>query len=172
MRLFLIGFMCAGKSRIGRELAPLLRLPFVDIDRVVEERVGPLVPFFQAHGEEAFRRKETEVLGELLKGPSAVIATGGGTPCVDDNLERMKANGTVVWLDVPLDVLMERIERAGGDRPLLLGLKGEVLRQRVEELLAEREPTYVQADFIVAADGTPAQVAERIRITLGPLQAR
>lgn len=172
MRLFLIGFMCAGKSRVGRELAPLLGLPFVDIDRVVEERAGPLVPFFQQHGEEAFRQKESEVLNELLNGPSAVIATGGGTPCTGDNLERMKAGGTVVWLDVSLDVLMARIERAGGDRPLLLGLKDEALRQRVEELLAEREPTYVQADFIIPADAAPAEVAERIRITVRPLQAR
>jgi len=163
MRIFLIGFMCSGKTTVGRVLAPLLDLPFVDLDRVVEQRVGPLLPFVQREGEEAFRLIEAEVLGELLDGLQAVIATGGGTPTQDDHLERMKAAGTVVWLDVPIKQLMPRIERAGGDRPLLFGLKGDALRRRVEELLDERTPIYAQADVIVQAGTTPAEVAERIR---------
>jgi len=163
MRIFLIGFMCSGKTTVGRVLAPLLDLPFVDLDRVVEQRVGPLLPFIQREGEEAFRLIEAEVLGELLDGLQAVIATGGGTPTQDDHLERMKAAGTVVWLDVPIKQLMPRIERAGGDRPLLFGLKGDALRRRVEELLDERTPIYAQADVIVQAGTTPAEVAERIR---------
>ncbi|MEO8588890.1 MAG: shikimate kinase [Flavobacteriales bacterium] len=163
MRLFLIGFMCSGKTTVGRVLAPLLDLPFVDLDRVVEHRVGPLLPYIQREGEEAFRRLESEVLYELLDGPPAVIATGGGTPCEGDHMERMKAAGAVVWLDVPIERLMPRIERAGGDRPLLFGLKGEALRQRVEELLDQRTPVYADADIIVQAGATPAEVAERIR---------
>ncbi|MDX9751851.1 MAG: shikimate kinase, partial [Flavobacteriales bacterium] len=74
MRVFLIGFMCSGKSTVGRHLAPLLGLPFIDLDRVVEARVGPLLPYIVAHGEEAFRRHEAAVLGELAEGAPAVIA--------------------------------------------------------------------------------------------------
>jgi shikimate kinase len=170
MRIFLIGFMCAGKSRVGRELATRLRMPFIDLDRVIEERVGPLVPFFHKEGEAAFRRIESEVLGQVLQGPRAVVATGGGTPCVVDNMERMRAAGMTVWLDVPEPELMRRIERAGGDRPLLLGLKGEALLDRVRELLAEREPVYVQADYIVPAGDAPELVVQRIEAVLGPLQ--
>lgn len=162
MHIQLIGFMCTGKSRIGRELAPLLGRPFHDLDRMIEKRVGPIKPFFEREGEEAFRTVEAEVLHELLAGPDAVIAMGGGTPCEADNLQRMKAAGTVLWLDVPLDVLMPRIERAGGDRPLLAGLKGAALRDRVDALLAPRIPIYAKAHLRVEAVGTPEGIALRI----------
>lgn len=162
VHIILIGFMCSGKSTVGRALAALLELPFADLDRSVEQRVGPLVPFFKEHGEAAFRAHEVEVLLELLQGPAHVIATGGGTPCEGDNLQRMKDAGHVVWLDVPLQALMPRIVRAGGDRPLLLGLKGEALQDRVEELLAPRLPVYAGADLIVQAASPPSEVAQRI----------
>ena len=81
MHIHLIGSMCAGKSRVGRELALLLQLPFLDLDRVIEQRVGAIKPFFEREGEEAFRAIEAVVLNELIQGPRAVIATGGGTPC-------------------------------------------------------------------------------------------
>jgi len=163
MRILLIGFMCSGKSRIGRELAALLGLSFHDLDRVIEQRVGAIKPFFDQRGEEAFREVEAEVLAELLSGDDAVIATGGGTPSVPDNLERMLQAGTVVWLDVPMDVLMPRIIRSGGDRPLLFGLKGEALRVQVETLLEPRLPIYERAHIRIEATGTPRSIAERIR---------
>ena len=172
MHIFLIGFMCSGKSRIGRELAPLLGLPFHDLDRVIERRVGPITPFFQREGEGAFRKIEAEVILELSQGPDAVIATGGGTPCEDDNLSVMQATGTVVWLDVPLPDLMPRIERSGGDRPLLFGLKGDALRERVEELLAPRLTVYRKADITVQANVAPPMVAVRIRTALDERQPR
>ncbi len=162
MHVVLIGFMCSGKSTVGRALAPIMGLPFVDLDRLVEQRVGPLVPFFKEKGEAGFRIAEREALLEVLQGPPVVLATGGGTPCEVDNLQQMKDTGKVVWLDLPMDVLMPRIERTGGDRPLLFGLKGEALRSRVEELFAPREAVYAAADIIVQAGATPAVVAERI----------
>ena len=165
-RIFLIGFMCSGKSTVGRVLAPMLGLPFVDLDRMVEERVGPLLPFVQHKGEIAFRQKENEVLGQLLASPDAVIATGGGTPCDGDNLARMKQAGRVVWLDVPLDMLMPRIIRTGGDRPLLFGLKDNALQERVKELLEARTPIYAQADLIVQAGAPPLEVARLLERAL------
>jgi shikimate kinase len=169
--LFLIGFMCSGKTRVGRELAHVLGRRHLDLDRVIEARTGPLVPFFQQHGEEAFRILEAEVLQDLLKEQDAVISTGGGTPCMGNNLEVMKSAGTVVWLDVPFDELMRRIERAGGDRPLLFGLHGEALRARVEELMADREEAYRQAHLIVQAGAAPDHVALQLKRVLD-LQAR
>lgn len=160
--VMLIGFMCSGKSRVGRELAPLLGLPFHDLDRAIEARVGPIKPFFEGQGEMAFRAEEVRVLEDLLVLPPAVIAMGGGTPCHGGNLARMKRAGTLVCLDVPMDVLMPRIIRSGGDRPLLAGLKGDALHARVSAMLAERQPVYAQAHHQVRADGTPAEVAQRI----------
>jgi shikimate kinase len=168
----LIGFMCSGKSTVGRLLAPLLGLPFRDLDRVIEERVGPLTPFFQREGEEAFRALEREVLAELLSGPPVVLSTGGGTPMSFDNMERLRAGSTTVWLDVPLADLMPRIVRAGGDRPLLFGLKGDELHARVGALLAQREGTYAEADIIVQASGPPAVVADHIARALRVAQSR
>ncbi|MCB0771034.1 MAG: shikimate kinase [Flavobacteriales bacterium] len=172
MHILLIGFMCCGKSSVGRELAPVLGMPFRDLDRAIEERVGPILPFFQSEGEEAFRSVEREVLEGLLDGPDAVIATGGGTPCERDNLDIMLAKGTVVWLDVPLDDLMPRIERAGGDRPLLHGLEGNALRARVCELLESRLPIYGKAEWIVQANAAVGVVADRIHAAVKGLHPR
>jgi shikimate kinase len=171
MRVFLIGFMCSGKSTVGRQLAPLLGLPFIDLDREVEARVGPLLPFIQRHGEAAFRAREAAVLQELAVGAAAVIATGGGTPCAPGHMELMRRAGSVVWIDVPMPALMPRIVRAGGDRPLLFGLKGAALEQRVAQLLSARTPRYALAHHRIDGDGAPAEVASRIAAALGD-QAR
>lgn len=165
-RIFLIGFMCSGKSTVGKALAIALKKPFVDIDRVVEKRVGPLGPFIQKEGEAAFRAVENEVLTELLRGPEVVVATGGGTPCSNNNMARMKAVGITIWLDMPMEYLMPLIEKKGGDRPLLFGLKGKALRERVTELYAPREPIYAEADLIVQAGAEPRVVVERITSAL------
>jgi shikimate kinase len=162
----LIGFMCSGKSTVGRALAPLLGMPFVDLDRLIEARVGPLLPFVQREGEEAFRDVEALVLREVLAGPVSLIASGGGTPTVAGTMALMRAAGTVVWLDVPMHALMPRIERAGGDRPLLFGLKNEALRERVGSLLAARVRIYQQAHVHVSAEGAPQEVAKSIAALL------
>lgn len=163
MPVFLVGFMCSGKSRIGRELAERLGWRHIDIDRVIEQRIGPITPWFQKNGEAAFREVERTVLGELLGEERAVISTGGGTPTEGDNMERMLAAGTVVFLDVPFDELLPRVEQKGGDRPMLFGLKGVELRTRVEELLSARLPFYQLAHMRVRASGEPHVIAERIQ---------
>jgi shikimate kinase len=164
--VFLTGFMCSGKTRVGRELAQLLGRTHVDLDREVERETGPLVPFFQTHGEAAFRELEARTLKDLAQRMDVVVSTGGGTAVDEENLQLMLEAGTVIWLDVPLNELMDRIQRAGMDRPLLFGFSGDVLQQRVEELLAAREPWYSRAHMIVQAGASPPVVAERIRDVL------
>ena len=172
MRVFLVGFMCSGKSRIGRELAERMGWRHIDIDRMIEQRIGPITPWFQKNGEAAFREVEKKVLTELLTTERAVISTGGGTPLEGDNMKRMLAAGTVVYLDVPFDELMPRVEQKGGDRPLLFGLKGDALKVRVEELLSVRMPFYLQAGMRVRASGEPHVIAERIKQGLEGSPAR
>lgn len=154
--------MCCGKSTVGRLLATHLGLPFIDLDRVIEERVGPLLPFIQREGEEAFRAVESDVLLETAARTGCVIATGGGTPTMSRNLEIMRHAGTLIWLDVPMHALMPRIERAGGDRPLLFGLHGDALRERVRDLLQARTPVYALADLRITTDGAPDEVVALI----------
>lgn len=161
--ILLVGAMCSGKSTVGKELAQRLGTAFSDTDRLVEARVGPLQPYFDRCGEAAFREREREVLLELLQGPPQVIATGGGAPFHADNMDRMLAAATVLWLEVPLDVLQDRVARKGTDRPLLKGLTGEALRGRVALLLADREAGYARAHIHVAAhDGVDAVVQRAI----------
>jgi shikimate kinase len=162
----LIGFMCSGKSTVGKALAAALDLPYKDLDRVIEAEVGPLLPFFQRHGEEAFRQLERQQLELLLDGPPIVLATGGGTPCEGDAMDLLLKRSTVVWLDVSLPALLPRIIRAGGDRPLLFGLRGEALEERVQELLAQRTPIYARATHRVPADDAVPEVVARIQALL------
>lgn len=163
----LVGFMCSGKSTVGRALAAALDLPFKDLDRVIEAEVGPLLPFFEQHGEAAFRRLERQHLEQLLEGPPIVLATGGGTPCEGDAMDLLVQRSIVVWLDVSLPALMPRIIRAGGDRPLLFGLRGEALERRVQALLGERIPVYARATHSVQADDPVPVVVTRITALIG-----
>ena len=87
MLIYLTGFMCSGKTRVGKALATRLELPWYDVDRVAEGRIGPLLPYIQQHGEAAFRREEADVLAELARASDAVISCGGGTP-LNDSLAR------------------------------------------------------------------------------------
>lgn len=158
--------MCSGKTRVGKDLADAIGHAFRDIDRVIEARVGPITPWFRTHGEAAFREVERTVLGELLGAEHTVIACGGGTPVAFDNMDRALRAGTVLFLDVPLDVLVARCLRAGRDRPLLFGLDDEQLALRVRTLLEERSDIYGRAHHRIPAGGAPAEVLDHIRRVL------
>lgn len=168
MRVFLIGFMCSGKSVVGRELANILdQHRFVDVDRAIEQRIGPILPWMRQHGEAAFRVVESDVLDGLMTEENVLVACGGGTPMAADNMDRMLESGTVVYLDVPTDVLVQRAKRSGGDRPLLFGLVGEALQTRIEELMAVRKPVYRRAHLRTPAIDAPPETARDIASLLG-----
>lgn len=171
MRIFIIGFMCSGKSVVGRELGRITGRRFVDLDRVIEQRIGPILPWMKQHGEAKFREVEGVVLAELLAEEDVLVACGGGTPMAADNMDRMLAAGRVVYLDVPHPVLVDRARRTGGDRPLLFGLQGDALSNRIDELMRVRGPVYRRAPVHVPGDDTPAQTALRMAALLG-LQER
>jgi shikimate kinase len=159
MRIYLVGFMGAGKSTVGRSLARRLRWPFVDLDREIEQLAGESIEsLISGRGEQAFRVLEREALERLAEGPRAVVATGGGAFCSPENVDLMKRTGTCVWLDPPAEVLFDRIERSGRARPLF----GD--RERAAALLAARRPWYRQAHLRVDTDGVPEveQVVERV----------
>jgi shikimate kinase len=164
--LFLAGMMGAGKSTVGRALAKRLGGFFVDLDARIEHLFGEPVAELLGRGEEAFRRCEREALRSLLAEPgfagrAIVVAAGGGTILDPDNLARMRVVGPVVYLEVPAAVLAQRLQgESAAARPLLGG--GASLPERIEELLAQRRPSYEACDVIVDADGEPEIVAERV----------
>lgn len=165
--LYLIGMMGAGKSTTGAVLAKQLGYQFLDTDTLVEKAVGlTIAEFFATEGEEAFRQLESQVLSQLSAYTRLVIGTGGGIVTQQMNWSYLQ-NGVVIWLDVPLNLLQQRLQ---GDtqRPLL---QQEDWPQTLKTLLEKREPLYAQADLrvTVAAGEDEGAIATR---TLDLLQQR
>ncbi len=153
--------MGAGKSTVGRELAELLGLEFVDSDHEIEERTGVSIPWiFDLEGEAGFRAREAAVIDELTAREGLVLATGGGAVTTPGNRDVLGARGVVVYLDTPVSVQLART-RQDPNRPLLQAPDPEA---RLRELLEQRDPLYREvADIVVETSGGRARsVARRI----------
>ena len=160
VNLYLIGMMGAGKSTVGRILAQKLNYRFFDTDAVIEQSAQQSVSdIFAASGETTFRTLETEVLSQLSAYMRMAIATGGGIVLERKNWSYLQ-HGIVVWLDVPVDILYERLKE-DTSRPLL---KAPDPQKTLEVILNQRESLYSQADLrvTVAMNEMPLQIAERI----------
>jgi len=156
-KIYLVGFMAAGKSTVARALAQRLHWRAEDIDELIEARERrPVADIFQKHGEPYFRAAERDILKLLLPLRHVVVATGGGTFMDPDNRAAINMDGVSVWLDVPLEELLARIP-LDGRRPLAAD------RAAMERLFAMRAAGYAYASFRVDAGGAaPEAVAERI----------
>ena len=161
--VFLIGMMASGKTTVGRCLAKVLELPFVDADQVIEERAGADIGWiFDIEGEAGFRKREESALDELTRRDGLVLATGGGAILREINRERLRERGAVVYLNAPLARLVARV-RQDQRRPLLAGEKPEAALRRI---LAERSELYRQTahiDVCVAAGAPKVVAAEVVR---------
>ena len=148
----LIGFMGAGKSTVGRELALRLEKKFVETDTAVERRAGMSVAdVFERLGEEHFRELEAAVVREVALFEDSVIACGGGVVLREDNVAALRATSVLVYLDVSPESVLLRVGPRSTVRPLLSGPDRE---QRVAELMARRRAVYAAAaDITVATDG-------------------
>jgi shikimate kinase len=117
--LFLVGPMGAGKSAVGRQLARMLHLDFVDSDEEIEARTGVDIAFiFEKEGEAGFRKREVQVIDELSQREGVVLATGGGAVLDSDSRSRLGARGFVVYLHTSVQQQLDRTRR-GRNRPLL-----------------------------------------------------
>lgn len=158
--VFLVGFMGTGKSTNGRRLAERLGLQFIDTDQIVSDLAGKAIPdIFQEDGEEAFRALETRALHEVLGGPRAVVATGGGIMGRDENVSLMRSGGPIICLEASPETILRRTS-GRDDRPLL---RGPDPMDTIRRLLHERRPRYALADFCVGTDrGDREQVLDEI----------
>jgi shikimate kinase len=156
-RIYLIGFMGSGKSSVGSCLARELGFRFIDLDQEIEKGRGLAVSeIFERDGEPEFRRLEAAALRGVGDLHDVVVATGGGTLTRWENRDFIRRTGVSVWLDAPLDVMLERC-RDGARRPLLS------TPDRMEALLAERLAGYRTADLRAETAGrTPLEVARLI----------
>jgi shikimate kinase len=152
--------MGAGKSTIGQLLAQSLGYRFFDTDTLIERVAGQSISqIFASTGEAEFRQLETQVLAELSAYTRSVIATGGGIVSRQQNWSYLR-HGIVIWLNVPLDVLYNRIKK-DTTRPLLQTTDPLA---KLQLLLQERRSLYAQADVEISISATDSaqQVAERM----------
>ncbi len=162
--IVLCGFMGCGKSTIGNLLSKKTGMSFIDLDSYVEQKENKTVAeIFADNGEDYFRQLERDASKELSQKKSLVIATGGGTLTFQENVDAFKTSGKIVLLDVPVEVVSERLQ---GDttRPLLNRPDKE---QAMRELYEKRMPLYQNAaDIIVNAANSPLQVCMEIMSNL------
>ena len=153
IRIFLTGYMGAGKTTLGKAFARKLNLPFVDLDWYMEERFHKTVgELFVERGEAGFRELEKNMLHEVGAFEDVVISTGGGAPCFFDNMDFMNRNGTTVFLNVHPDVLFRRLRVAKQQRPILQGKQDDELKEFIIRALEKRTPFYSQAQYVFNAD--------------------
>ena len=170
----LVGMMGAGKSSIGRRVALRLGIPFVDADAEIEKAAGmTITDIFVSHGEPDFRAGEARVIARLLESGPQVLATGGGAFMNADTRALIATKGISVWLKAEFEVLMRRIRRRY-DRPLL---KTDDPAATLKQLMADRYPTYAQADITVQSREVPhdkiveeivSALGQRLEVTLAP----
>lgn len=148
---FLLGFMGSGKTYWGRRVSERLKMPFVDLDEVIEAGAQQSISaIFSQVGEDGFRQLEQNALRQLALDPPKVVATGGGTPCFFDNMAWMNTHGITVFLQVPVPVLAARLHAEQTIRPLLQGIPVGDLETHIARLLAQRAPMYQQARIVAA----------------------
>lgn len=159
--LVLTGFMGTGKTTVGRLLAARLGYEFVDTDRLIEERHGPIARIFSEHGEGEFRRLERELAAELADRSGLVVSTGGRMMVDAHNVDRLGRSGQVICLTASIDTILARVRGARSlvERPLLAGPD---VRDRITELLAERAPAYARFPQVETDRRTPAQVVDAV----------
>jgi shikimate kinase len=161
--IFLIGFMGSGKSHEGELLAQQIGLPFIDLDKWIEQQQGRTISeVFKTEGENYFRTVEADALkqaaaqlvaqSEITLGPqhlAGIIATGGGTPCFHDNMDWMNEYGITVWFNLPVQVLAKRLSKEKSKRPLIATLTDDEMYQFIADKLEERQLHYSKAKIII-----------------------
>jgi shikimate kinase len=156
----LTGFMAVGKSAVGRRLARRLKWPFVDLDRVIEDKEGMRVQdIFRRKGESHFRKVEKEILKEILSQDEQVIATGGGAILDEESLSLLRDRSLLICLTASPQNLLRR----SGLKPTRPLLAGPDKIKRIESLMAEREAAYGQAHISIDTGSVPVnKVVEKI----------
>lgn len=155
--IILCGFMGCGKSTVGKNVARKIGKMFLDMDTYIEEKAGMTVSeIFEKHGEDGFRNMEHEACLELAEMSDLVVATGGGAFTFERNVQAFKGRDTIVFLDVPLEVIKNRLKN-DKTRPLLQRPDKD---EAMKELFDKRYPIYKNAaDVIVAGQNTPLKTA-------------
>ena len=149
--LYLIGFMGVGKTTIGKQIAALNKVIFIDIDSQIEKETSKSIKeIFETDGEIAFRKLETDTIRSINR--KSVIACGGGLPAHNNNIEYLKRKGVVIYLKASTETLVKRLEKNKNKRPLISNLTNDKRLEFIRKTIKEREKTYKQADYTIETD--------------------
>jgi shikimate kinase len=161
LKVVLVGLPGSGKSTFGKQLAKELGFPFLDLDQLIEERYQlKISDIFSIYGEGTFRDWESLVLQDTLKQDRAyILASGGGTPCFNDNMDLINSQGISVYLDVPLGSISLRLQTSKAQqRPLFQGLDQGEITLKLKSLLVTREYFYNQAKIKLSGEDFSAEL--------------
>ncbi|MEN2283182.1 shikimate kinase [Algoriphagus sp. SE2] len=161
LKVVLIGLPGSGKSTFGKQLASILNFPFYDLDSLVEKDFNMKIPeIFNRLGEGQFRKWETESLKRILKSQqSYVLASGGGCPCFNDNMDLINEHGISVYLDVPLGEISKRLGVSKiQNRPMFQDLDRIEITMKLKSLLTDREYFYNQAKIKLSGEDFSAEL--------------
>ncbi|MCK4813087.1 MAG: shikimate kinase [Candidatus Marinimicrobia bacterium] len=158
--IFLIGMMGSGKSCVGHDVAKIMNYSFIDLDHEIERQTGKSIPdIFQQDGEAVFRDQETHVALALDLSQPCIIATGGGFPLRNKNMQWMQRNGTIIWLQAGSATILSRIQNE--DRPLM---PKPISREHIDIILTERIAVYEKADIHIDTEiHAPRDIAAKIK---------
>nr|WP_314897323.1 shikimate kinase [uncultured Flavobacterium sp.] len=154
-KIILLGYMGCGKSTIANKLSKIIEIPFVDLDKKIEEKTNLSInAIFEKHGEIYFRKLEREVFIELLNSPdNLIIGLGGGTPCYANNHELLKGDNVVsVYLKASIETLFNRLAHNKSKRPLIADKSDDEMKEFIAKHLFDRSFYYNQAQHKVIVD--------------------
>lgn len=170
VKIVLVGYMGSGKTTIGKLLAKLLKINFLDLDDVIEKEEGmSITDLFKNKGEIFFRKKENEYLNQVLQTESAfILSTGGGTPCYGTNMAAIiNATENVFYIKVSIPELVRRLSSEKDARPMISNFTEEELPEFIGKHLFERSFYYNMAKNKVSADGkSPEKIIQEIEALL------
>lgn len=152
-KIFLVGMMGSGKSYWTKKMAKWIKSAGYDLDDLIEmNEEKTIAEIFNEDGEDQFRKTEAKILRWFKEKKKYVLATGGGTPCFQDNIEWMKKEGIVIWLDESVEILVKRLSEEKDHRPLIANLNEEALTKFIHDKLVERHAYYSQANYRLSSD--------------------
>lgn len=163
-RIYIIGYMGAGKSGVAKQLAARIGWQSCDTDSMFEDKYKITInDFFAKYGQDLFRKLESDILHSTAQMDKVVVATGGGMPCFFDNMDFMNNNGLTVFLSMSAKSAAIRLSQTKKKRPLTKGLSGDELLRFVEQQYEQRLPFYTQAQMTFKAENCDV---ENIAITI------